>query len=117
MENKQNIKIIWFHENPFVLFKVVSPLLSDLLEKWMTFMYQNAHLSHLTGDIYGLNALDASSNISQTYKKKKTTANKNKPHHFAALGRDLEGKPFKKSFLLLHLLHVVLQSCVQFFPV
>ena len=117
MENKQNIKIIWFHENPFVLFKVVSPLLSDLLEKWMTFMYQNAHLSHLTGDIYGLNALDASSNISQTYKKKKTTANKNKPHHFAAFGRDLEGKPFKKSFLLLHLLHVVLQSCVQFFPV
>ena len=69
MENKQNIKIIWFHENPFVLFKVVSPLLSDLLEKWMTFMYQNAHLSHLTGDIYGLNALDASSNISQTHKK------------------------------------------------
>ena len=63
------IKIIWFHENPFVLFKVVSPLLSDLLEKWMTFMYQNAHLSHLTGDIYGLNALDASSNISQTHKK------------------------------------------------
>lgn len=117
MENKQNIKIIWFHENPFVLFKVVSPLLSDLLEKWMTFMYQNAHLSHLTGDIYGLNALDASSNISQTYKKKKTTANKNKPHLFAALGRDLEGKPFKKSFLLLHLLHVALQSCVQFFPV
>ena len=35
----------------------------------MTFMYQNAHLSHLSGDIYGLNALDASSNISQTHKK------------------------------------------------
>ena len=97
MENKRNIEIIWFHENPFVLFKVVSPLLSDLLEKWMTFMYQNAHLSHLTGDIYGLNALDASSNISQTYKKKKTTANKNKPHHFAAFGRDLEGKQFKNT--------------------
>ena len=52
-----------------MLLKVLSPLLSDLLEKWMTFMYQNAHLSHLSGDIYGLNALDASSNISQTHKK------------------------------------------------
>lgn len=53
------MKIFSFDGNPFVRFIVLLPLLLDLLAKWLTFIYQYA----LVGDIYGLNALDASSNI------------------------------------------------------
>ena len=69
-QNKFVLFEFYFMRSLLLLFEAVSPLLSDLLEMWMTFMYQNAYIPHLFKTFMDQSALDASSNISKKEEEK-----------------------------------------------
>lgn len=73
--NKSQIKVLFSYESPrFVMFKTNLAIVIRFIRKMDDFYIPECTFSSFAGDIYGFNALDASSNISPAHKGRK-------PHH------------------------------------